>query len=384
MARASFEDTAEPTAAQAALSIDLDAIAANWRLLAARAAPAECAAVVKADAYGLGVARVAPALHRAGCRTFFVALLAEAVALRAHLPADSRILVLNGALPGTEAAHVAAGAVPVVNSLGQLAAWRAEAARRGTALPLVLQIDTGMARFGLPPSECAELAGRPELAHGLAPAILMSHLACADAPSHPANETQLARFAEAQERLAAALPGAAASLAASSGIFLGPRFHFDLVRPGAALFGVPPTASAPNPLRAVVRLEARCVQVRRIAAGDTVGYGATWTAPHPTTVATIAVGYADGFLRAGSNRGACCAKDGTILPILGLVSMDSITVDAGPVGEGGLRAGDMVEVIGPGRRLEHVARDAGTIGYEILTSLGGRYERHYLGGGDAA
>ena len=332
--------------------------------------------MLKADAYGLGADRVAPALHRAGCRTFFVALLAEARALRALLPADATILVLNGLVAGTEAECAGLDIVPVINSLAQLARWRDEAARRDAALPLALQVDTGMSRFGLSPAELDTLAGAPERAAGLRPFLLMSHLACADTPEHACNARQLARFAQ----VGAAFPGMRTSLAASSGIFLGAGFHGALVRPGAALYGVAPTAGAANPMRPVVRLDARCVQVRRIEAGETVGYGATFTAARATMVATLAAGYADGFLRAASNRGAA-AFDGRLLPILGLVSMDCITVDAGPPGATALREGDLAELIGPTRTLGAVARDAGTIPYEVLTALGRRYARRYVGAG---
>ena len=364
--------------AQAILTIDTAAIAANWRLLAGKAGAAECAAVVKADAYGLGVDHVAPALARAGCRSFFVALLAEARALRPHVGADAAVYVLNGLVSGTEAECAACGAIPVINSLPQLALWRAEAQRRGEALPLALQVDTGMSRFGLSPAEIDTLVAAPLLAGGLCPTLLMSHLACADTPDHAANARQRARFERACALLAPVLPGARSSLAASSGIFLGEAFHGAMVRPGAALFGVAPMRGGANPMRPVLRLEARCVQRRRIEAGDTVGYGATFTAARATIVATIATGYADGFLRAGSNQGAV-ACDGRKLPILGLVSMDSITVDAGPADAATPREGDMVELIGPTRTLEDVARDAGTIPYEILTSLGGRYARRIVG-----
>ncbi len=365
--------------ASAILTIDLDAVAANWRLLAARVAPAEAAAVLKADAYGTGADRVAPVLARAGCRTFFVALLAEARALRPILPDDARVLVLNGLVAGTEAECAGQNLVPVINSLAQLERWAGEAARRGVALPLALQVDTGMSRFGLSSAELETLAGRPELVAGLHPFLLMSHLACADVPGHEANARQLRRFAEVRAMLAPLLPGIRTSLAASSGIFLEAGFYGDLVRPGAALYGVAPTRGKANPMRPVVRLEARCVQVRRIEAGETVGYGATYTAERPTAVATLAVGYADGFLRAGSNRGAAAAR-GKILPILGLVSMDCITVDAGPPDADTIREGDLAELVGPTRTLGHVARDADTIPYEILTALGRRYVRRYVGG----
>ena len=367
--------------ASAILTIDLDAVVANWRLLARRVAPAECAGVVKADAYGLGLDRVAPALAAAGCESFFVAQLEEAVALRALLP-GARIFVLNGPIAGSEPAYAAHALVPVINEIGQLARWRDEAQRREERLPLCLQVDTGMSRFGMTGGEVERVAGAPELVAGLRPVLLMSHLACADQPGHPSNEAQLARFRGIAARLRPVMRGARLSLAASSGVFLGPAFHFDLVRPGAALFGVPPTAGLPNPMRAVVRLQARVMQVRSIEAGDSVGYGATFTAAGRMRIATVAAGYADGFLRTGSNRGAVAAL-GRILPIVGLVSMDSITVDATALGER-LAAGDLVELIGVDRPLAEVAHDAGTIGYEILTALGGRYLRRDLPSVDEA
>ncbi len=358
--------------ASAILTIDHGALAANWRTLAARAAPAECASVIKADAYGLGVGRAAPVLWAAGCRTFFVAILEEALALRTLLPAAT-ILVLDGPIGGTEPLYAEHRIVPVINDLRQLEAWRRTALARDTSLPLCLQVDTGMARFGLAPGEIDILAAAPDRAAGLQPTLLMSHLGCADQPAHPANAAQLRRFDAIRPALSDAMRGARASLAASSGIFLGPAYHHDLVRPGAALFGVPPTEGAANPMRPVIRLQARVMQSRWIEPGDSVGYGATFTATRRMRIATIAAGYADGFLRAGSNRGAV-AFDGTILPIVGLVSMDSITVDATAPGDR-LACGDLVELIGPHRTLDAVARDAGTIGYEILTSLGGRYHR---------
>ena len=361
--------------ASAILTVDLDAVSENWRSLAALAHPAECAGVVKANAYGLGLERVAPVLAAAGCETFFVAILEEGVALRGLLP-DARIFVLDGPIAGTEPVYAERRLVPVINDLGALARWREEARRCGARLPLCLQVDTGMSRFGLPPDEVDVLAGDPERTAGLRPVLLLSHLACADRPAHPSNDRQRARFGSAAARLQVAMAGARLSLAASSGVFLGAAFHLDMVRPGAALFGVPPTAGEPNPMRPVVRLQARVMQVRWIEPGESVGYGATFTAARRTRIATVAAGYADGFLRAGSNRGAVAAG-GATLPIAGLVSMDSITVDATALGET-LRPGDLVDLIGPDRPLESVASDAGTIGYEMLTALGGRFHRRDL------
>lgn len=358
------------------LSIDLDAITANWRALRDQAAPAECAAVVKADAYGLGIERVAPALDRAGCRTFFVAHLAEGVALRRLLPADRTVFVLNGIPPGTASAFVTHGLLPVLNSLGQVAEWRAAAIEAGRPLPASVQFDTGMSRFGLSPDEVMGLAGRADALAGIEVQLVMSHLGCADTPDHPANEEQLARF----ERLASLLPPAPRSLAASSGIFLDSRYHLDLVRPGVALYGVPPTAHRPNPMRPVVRLQARVVQTRRVQPGDWVGYGATFRAMRPTDVATVAIGYADGFLRASGGGVASLPDGGPMLPIIGRISMDCLAIDVTGLPADKVREGMPLDLIGPHRPIEDAADAAGTIGYELLTSLGNRYHRSWHGG----
>lgn len=357
-----------PDHAGARLTIDLGAIGANWRLLSARVGR-PVAAVVKADAYGLGAARVAPALAALGCTDFFVAHLAEAIALRPLLP-QARLHVLGGLMPGAEADCAALGIVPVLNSPEQIAAWAATAARLGRALPGAIQIDTGMSRLGLAPAEMEALT--PADLRGIDPTLLLSHLACADSPGHPANAAQLARFRAARARL----PAIPASLANSSGIFLGPDFHFDLARPGAALYGVNPCPGQPNPMRAVVRLQARVIQCRDIAPGTGVGYGLTWTATRPTRIATVAVGYADGYLRALSGRGTAWVGP-TALPVLGRVSMDTLTLDASALAPDALPPGALVDLLGPGDGLDTLAAQAGTIGYEILTSLGQRYARHW-------
>lgn len=388
------------SAAGAVLTIDLAAVVANYRTLsdlvgggplagrtdepgrlpapvAARSdARAASAAVVKADAYGLGAAAVAPALFDAGCRTFFVAHLEEALALRRFIPREAAIAVMHGVFPGGEAECVASGIVPVSNSLAQLGRWADQARAAGRRLPAILQIDTGMARFGLPP---ADLPRARDQLGPLALTHVMSHLACADTPDHPANAEQRARFDGAR----ALLPAAPATLAASSGIFLGAPFHYELVRPGAALYGVAPTATRPNPMRPVIRLDAKVVQCRDVPAGTPVGYGHTARAAQPARLATIAVGYADGYLRSGSNAGAAWFGD-TALPIMGRISMDSIVLDASAVPDGALNEGDTVELIGPHRGVDAVAADAGTIGYEVLTSLGQRYHRVYHTGGEVA
>jgi alanine racemase len=370
--------TASARAAQGVLTIDLDALVANWRQLALRAAPAECAAVVKADGYGLGAARVAAALAAAGCRTFFVATLDEGTAVRAALaplpPAggeEAVIYLLNGLPRGAEPDLIAHRLRPVLNSLADIDAW---AAVPGGPLPAAVQLDTGMSRLGLSDEEQRRLAEAPQRLGGIALALLMSHLACADEPDHPLNDEQRRRFAA----LTARLPPCRRSLANSSGIFLGNDFHHQLVRPGAALYGVAPNAREPNPLQGVIRLDGRIVQVREIDSPRTVGYGATHRVAGPTRIATVSVGYADGFLRSLSNRGRGHIG-GYAVPLVGRVSMDLTTFDVSEVPPALLAQGGTIELIGPHQPVDAVAAAAGTIGYEILTALGRRYHRVYVG-----
>ncbi len=364
----------------AILTVDLDAIAANYRQLAAKAAPAECAAVVKADAYGLGLAEVAQALRHAGCRTFFVAMLDEGMALRALL-ADATIYVLDGLHGADPAAFVAAGLRPALVSLAEIDAWLG-AVGDDTAAHAGLHLDTGMSRLGLPADELDRLAADRPLLERLRPTLVMSHFACADTPDHPLNHEQPRRFRDALARLQLR-HGVVRSLAASSGIFLGPDHAFDLVRPGAALYGIAPLADQPNPMRQVVRLQARILQDRRVDAGSTVGYGATHRFARPARLATIGVGYADGFMRALSNRGGVYIG-GRRASIVGRVSMDLVTVDVTGIPEAVSRVGAWVDLIGPHNAVDTVAAEAGTIGYEILTSLGRRYRRRYLDAAPAA
>jgi alanine racemase len=359
------------------LTIDLDALGANYSRIAAEAAPAITAAVVKADAYGLGADRVSAALARTGCRHFFVAHLHEALPLQAVVPADAVIYVLNGLQPGSEAACAEAGIVPVLNSLEQARFWARTAARLGRRLRAVLQFDSGMSRLGLSWADAATLAAEEGFGRQVDLTLLMSHLACADQPGSPSNADQLERF-KAMESL---FPGTPCSLANSAGVMLGDDFHQQMVRPGVALYGAAPQPGRPNPMAPVVRLDARVIQVRRIPAGEGVGYGLTYARRTSGELATIAVGYADGWPRHLSNRGAAYFE-GVRLPIAGRVSMDSITLDVSELTERGLslRLGDEVELLGPHQTLEDVAQAAGTIAYEILTSLGRRYERIYLEG----
>ncbi len=358
--------TSDPASrAGAILEVDLGGIVANWRLLAEKAAPAQCAAVVKANAYGLGAAPVARALVRAGCRMFAVATLDEGILLRQILGPAPEIAILNGPMPGSAAEFVAPRLIPVLNNPGQIAAWQ----KLGPGPPAILQVDTGMARLGLDAREFADFVEhRPPIRWR----AVMSHLACADTPDHPLNQRQRARFAAA----AAHLPGVPASLAASSGIFLGPEYHFDLVRPGAALYGVNPLPGRPNPLRQIVRLSAKIVQIRQIDSGESVGYGAAHVMQAPGRAAIVGVGYGDGWLRSLSHRG-CGYLAGTRVPVLGRVSMDLVTFDVSAVPPALAHPGATIELLGDNYSVDDAAADAGTIGYEILTALGPRYHRIY-------
>ncbi len=357
-------------AAAAVLTIDLTAIVANWRALAARHAAGPVAAVVKADAYGLGARIVAPALYAAGCRHFFTAHLEEALAIR-PLVGEAMLAALNGLSAGAEGEYRAGRIIPVLGSLGEIALWRAEAARAGTKLAAILHIDTGMARLGLAESEVAALAAEPALLEGVALRFVMTHLVSAECVGDPLNEHQRARFAALADRL----PPAPRSIANSSGIFLGPRFASDLARPGAALYGINPVPGQANPMRPSVHLAARVLSVRAIGPGESVGYNATWRAARPSRIATIGVGYADGWPRSLSNRGGAFF-DGSRLALVGRVSMDLTTYDA--TDHPALGPGDRLELIGPAQPLEAVAEAAGTNDYNILTLLGRRYHRVVL------
>ncbi|MEI9431195.1 alanine racemase [Mesorhizobium sp. Cs1299R1N3] len=360
-------------AAGAILTIDLSAIRENHRRLKARLGGVRYAGVVKADGYGLGASQVASVLAEEGCDVFFVALLAEGIALRKAIGAGPEIYVLNGLPPGSEPEAVASDLCAVVNSGAQLKAWRAAAHRVGRKLPAAIQVDSGMSRLGMAPAEVEAVAGDATAFDGIDVRYVMSHLACADEPDHPANEQQRLAF----ERLRAMLPEAPASLANSSGIFLGPSYHYDLARPGAALYGINPTPAEPNPMLPVVRLQAKVAQTRSVEQGTGIGYGHTYHAEGPLSLATISFGYADGWLR----RSASAAWfEGARLPFLGRVSMDSIILDISALPPGKLREGDLVELLGPSQSVDDAAGHAGTIGYEILASLGTRFHRHYVSG----
>ncbi len=355
------------------LTIDLGALTDNYRQLFARAGEARIGAVVKADAYGLGAVQVSAPLYTAGCRHFFVALAREAFDLRPHLPADAALYVLNGLPEGCEATCADQGIIPVLNSPRQIARWTETAKTRGQRLPAVVQFDTGMARLGLSPEETRALAASPEIVAPLDVKFIMSHLACADTPDNAANAEQLVHMRE----ISALFPGIPVSFANSGGLFLGSDFLQNLTRPGIALYGGAPNDSGPNPMRPVVGLHVAVIQTRTVPAGTQIGYGGIYTAPHDMRLATISAGYADGLPRSLSPRGAAWCGD-IRLPIIGRISMDSLMLDISALPHD-LPAGSFVELIGPHQSLDTLAADAGTISYEILTVLGRRFYREYVG-----
>ncbi len=376
--------TIEPTAigpedrAAAILTIDLDKIAENYRRLQRRSFAPAVGAVVKANGYGLGLEKVGETLLRAGARSFFVATLDEGISLRkaldAVLPATG-IYILNGLMPGAEADYRQNYLQPVINSLGELEAWKNFCSNAELPLPAALHLDTGMNRLGLAPEELDILAEARERAEGVIVTLVMSHLACAEDPAHPMNDEQLKLFEAGRARLARA----PASLANSSGCFLGHQYHFDLLRPGVALYGVNPTPHEPNPMAQVVRLQAKILQIREIDAPQSVGYGAAHRVARLSRIATLGVGYADGYHRALSSK-ASAWLDGQEIPIVGRISMDLITVDVTGISQNAAHPGALVDLLAHEDGVDRLAREAGTIGYEILTRLGGRFHRVYRQG----
>ncbi|ABC21214.1 alanine racemase [Rhodospirillum rubrum] len=361
--------------ATALLTVDLDAIADNWLALRGRLRPgASCAGVVKANAYGLGARKVVPALLAAGCRDFVVAQIDEGLDILDLLPADARLFVLSGPPEGAEDEVLDSALIPVLNSPDQIDRWAKACARAGRKAPAALHVDTGMRRLGLTPLELDALLADPRPLAAFTPVLVMTHLACADEPDHPLNAEQRALFAAA----AARFPGLRASLANTSGIFLGPEWHFDLARPGIGLYGGNPTVGTANPMRQVVKLQGKILQVRRIDTPLSVGYGATHTAPAGSTIATVGVGYADGFPRSAGNR-AMGLLAGRSVPVVGRVSMDLLTFDVSDVPENLARPGAMIDLLGPDLSVDALADRADTVSYEILTRLGARYPRRYGG-----
>ncbi|RAU22202.1 alanine racemase [Paramagnetospirillum kuznetsovii] len=360
------------TRAVSLLTIDVDAVVANWRRLSSLIAPCEAAAVVKADCYGLGVDHIAPALALAGCRSFFVATVDEGIQLR-HLVPQAMIYVLSGPVSGSEGDFAAHRLVPVLNSLAQITGWAAFA-KFGSAAPAsAFHIDTGMNRLGLEEHELERLVGKPDVLTAVRPILAMSHLACSDDDGSPMNEAQLATF----RRLTAMLPAMPLSLAASGGIFLGRAYRFDMTRPGAALYGLNPAPGKPNPMSQVVRLQGKILQVRDVDSPQSVGYGASHRVARKGKIATVAVGYADGWFRSLGNRGFGFIE-GIKVPLVGRVSMDLTTFDVTDVPTHLVHPGTMMDLIGSNHGVDDVAAEAGTIGYEVLTALGRRHHRRWL------
>ncbi len=357
----------EPDPSAARLTVDLDALAANYAVLKAQSA-AEVAPVVKADAYGLGIAPVALRLWAEGARRFFVARIAEGERLRGVLKgSDATLYVFDGCPPGQAARLRNAGLTPVLNSAEQVDAWRENGGGRAG-----LMLDTGLNRLGFAAADAHTLASDPAQLKGIEIEVVMSHLACADQPNHPMNRQQRERF----EALAGLFPGARRSLAASDGLFLGPDFALDMVRTGICLYGGGPEGRPDPRIRPVVTFEAPILQRRVLAPGDTAGYGAAFTAERPMQVAVVAAGYADGVLRAAFPK-AYGSFAGRRLPVVGRISMDLTLFDV--TDQPDARPGAMIQIIGPYALIDDVARASGTIAYELLTRLGARAERVYTG-----
>ena len=368
--------SAESPPAGGRLTVDLASLAANWKVLSGHVAGGghATAAVGKGDGYGTGLEQAARTLAAAGCTTFFVALPEEGVRLRAVLP-GAVIYVLDG-LIGRAEAYGRADIRPVLGSWPEIEAWAAFRAAGG-ATGAAIHVDTGMNRLGLTLHEALDLRRNARLLASLSPDLVVSHLACADTPDHPLNRRQLALFREVR----AQFPHLPASLANSAGVFLGPEYHFDLVRPGIALYGGVAVQGVTNPMRPVVTLEARVLAVREAEEGETVGYGASQTMKETTRLAILAIGYADGYHRlaggADERPGAWVWIRGQRAPLVGRVSMDLIAVDVTRIP--GIVRGDWVELFGRHIPVDEVARHAGTVGYELLTGLGRRLERVHVG-----
>ena len=364
------------------LTVDLAALTDNWRDMARRSGKARTAAVVKADAYGTGMEDAGEALYLAGARDFFVATVDEGVTLRLYAP-DARIFVLSGIWPGTERRFFENDLVPVISSEEQLAFWMAVLADYGD-YPCALHVDTGFNRLGLDINDAIALADDVSRPASFAPVLIMSHLACGDDTSSAMNKQQLESF----RKVSAAYEGIDSSLSASAGIFLGSDYHFDLTRPGIALYGGEAANGMANPMRPVVTAEARVIQVRDVKAGQAVGYGRAMELTRDSRLAVVCAGYADGYLRSQSSGGVPLRQvvpqggqgfiAGRKVPVAGRVTMDLTIFDITDLPEGVVSAGDYVELFGKNIAVDDVARAAGTIGYEILTSMGLRHERQYI------
>lgn len=365
-----------PPHALAVLDINLAAIRQNMLTLQKKVSSrTHIAGVVKADAYGIGMAQVAPIHQQLGTENFFVATPEEGAALRSILGPGADIALLCGLIPGAVPFYLQHALTPVLNSLAQLAAWKKD----GQGQAAILHLDTGMRRLGLDTGEAAHLLAHPELLDGVNVTMVMSHFACADEPGHLLTEQQNTDFERLTGAIRAQNPAIKLSLSNSAGLFASSSYHYDVVRPGMAVYGLNPTPDQPNPMQAVAQLRVRVLQIRQALAGESVGYSATYQCQTPRRVATVALGYADGFLRSLSNRGVLF-WNGQACPILGRVSMDLVTLDVTDINGPQPVEGDWVDVLGAGQDADQLAQQAGTIGYEILTGFSARYHRHYRDG----
>lgn len=347
------------------VEIDLAALARNYATFAEAAAPGACAAVVKADAYGLGVAPIVRCLHAAGCRHFFVATPTEGVELR-QLVQEAEVFVLNGLQGSTPEEFIAAGLQPVLNTRAELRQW-------GSAGPASVHVDTGMSRLGLTADDVHSLRLEADRVPSVDVRYVLTHLACADEPGHALNQAQLTAF----NGLRLLWPDAKTSIGNSAGVLLGEDFCSDLARPGLALYGGNPFRREERTIEPVVAVKGRILQLRDIGAGTSIGYGATFVADGKMRVATVAIGYADGYLRSLSNCGIVEVA-GQRTPVVGRISMDLVCIDVTALPRNAVTEGDWATMIGGSVSLEEVAALAGTIGYELLTALGSRLERVYL------
>jgi alanine racemase len=363
--------SASPPCEAGVLTIDLSAVAANWRLLAERSGAADCSAVIKADGYGIGLEPAMRALLSAGCKTFFVANVAEGERARA-VSGEAVIYVLEGLAPGAGRRLIGGNLRPALSSIVEIDEWAAFGRAMGRPLEAALHFDTGMNRLGLAIGDLAAAAAAAT--KNVSITLVMSHFVCSQWPDHPCVARQIADF----DRVRAHFPGTPASLCNSSGIFLASKPHFDMTRPGYALFGGNPRPGAENPMRRVVRLDARILSVRDVAAGETVGYDATWAAARPSRIATIGIGYADGIPMSASREGGAEAiVAGARCPFVGRVSMDFIGLDVTDAPPGAAQRGALAELLGDAIGVDELAARSGAIGYEILTRLGRRFARRY-------
>ncbi|MDX2074196.1 MAG: alanine racemase [Alphaproteobacteria bacterium] len=350
--------------ASATLSVNLSALRANYQLLKNRHAKKSIASVVKANAYGLGVAEVSKALAAEGCTLFFVATLDEAMELRGTLP-KADIAVFNGIFKGEETEFKAHNIIPVANDLEQGDRCQVAGVRK-----YFVHVDTGMTRLGLSETDIGKFLSQSPIPNPQ-PLLLLSHLSCANDPAHPKNAEQLLRLKEAQKYF----PNAPVSFANSSGLFLPDEYHFDLGRPGCALYGINPVAGE-NPMRHVATLSAPILQIRELDRDESVGYGATFEAGKNARIAIVGLGYSDGYFRSLSNRGVAFIA-GHKVPIVGRISMDMIALDVSQVPASAITENSRAEFINVGQTVDDIAEQCGTIGYEVFTRIGRRVRRIY-------